>query len=124
LSFVNRGAVLRPVGISPTFFEEHLVIAAIRIGDSVQQGLDALFLFIPNLVGALIILLVGFIIAKLVKAAMNKVLEKTKVDETLTKSDAGRYVEKVSPDSKPSHLIGFVAFWFIFLSRSPPRSAR
>ena len=91
------------------------MISAIRIGDSVQQGLDQFFAFIPNLVGALLILLVGFIIAKLVKTALNKVLEKTKVDETLTKSDAGSYVEKISPDSKPSHLIGFVAFWFIFL---------
>ncbi len=91
------------------------MISTIRIGDSVQQGLDSFFAFVPNLIGALLILLVGFVIAKLVKTALNKVLEATKVDETLTKSDAGSYVEKVSPDSKPSHLIGFIAFWFIFL---------
>ena len=91
------------------------MLSAIAIGDSLQQGLDAFFAFIPNLIGALLILLIGFVIAKVAKAALNKILEKTKVDETLTKSDAGSYVEKVSPDSKPSHLIGFVAFWFIFL---------
>lgn len=91
------------------------MLSAIAIGDSLQQGLDAFFAFIPNLIGALLILLIGFIIAKVAKAALNKILEKTKVDETLTNSDAGSYVEKVSPDSKPSHLIGFVAFWFIFL---------
>ena len=86
-------------------------LAEISIGDSVQKLLD----FIPNLIGALLILLVGYIIAKVARTALNKILEKTKVDETLTKSDAGRYVEKVSPDSKPSHLIGFVVFWFVFL---------
>lgn len=88
---------------------------AIAIGDSVQQGLDKFFAFIPNLIGALLILLVGYIIAKVARTALNKVLEATKVDETLHKSDAGQYVEKMSPGSKPSHLVGFVVFWFVFL---------
>lgn len=91
------------------------MITAVAIGDSVQQGLDAFFAFIPNLIGALLILLVGFIIARLVRTALNKVLEKSRMDESLHRSDAGKYVEKVSPDSTPSKLIGFVAFWFIFL---------
>ncbi len=91
------------------------MVLSVKIGDSLQQGFDKFFAFIPNLIGALLILLVGYVIAKVAKTALNKVLEATKVDETLTKSDAGKYVEKVSPDSKPSHLIGFVAFWFIFL---------
>lgn len=92
-----------------------MALAAIRVGDSVQTGLDSLFGFIPNLIGFLVILLIGYIVARIVKGALNKVLEKSKIDETLHKSDAGKYVEKVSPDSTPSKLIGFVAFWFIFL---------
>lgn len=91
------------------------MIAAIKVGDSVQTGLDSFFGFIPNVIGFLVILLIGYVIAKLVRTALNKVLEKSKVDETLHKSDAGQYVEKVSPDSTPSKLIGFVVFWFIFL---------
>ena len=91
------------------------MLAALRIGDSIQTGFDAFFGFIPNLIAFLVILLVGYVLAKVARTALNKVLERSKVDETLTKSDAGRYVEQVSPDSKPSHLIGFVVFWFIFL---------
>ncbi len=91
------------------------MIAAFKIGDSVQQGTDSFFAFIPNLIGFLVILLVGFIIAKLVRKALDKVLEKSGVDRALHNSDAGQYVEKVSPGSRPSHLIGFVVFWFIFL---------
>lgn len=91
------------------------MLASINVGDSLQEGLDGFFGFIPNILGFLVILLIGYVVAKLVKGALDKVLEATKVDETLAKSDAGRYVEKISPDSKPSHLIGVVAFWFIFL---------
>ncbi len=88
---------------------------AIKVGDSVQTGLDSFFGFIPNVIGFLLILLIGYVIAKIAKTAVNKLLEASKIDETLHKSDAGQYVEKISPGSKPSHLIGSVVFWFIFL---------
>ncbi|MDQ3850038.1 MAG: hypothetical protein M3296_05415 [Actinomycetota bacterium] len=42
-------------------------LAAVKIGDSLQQGLDAFFAFIPNLLGFLVILLIGWIIAKAVR---------------------------------------------------------
>jgi hypothetical protein len=89
--------------------------AAVNLGDSVQQALDAFFAFIPNLIGFLVILVVGYFIAKAVKAVINKALDKVGVDRSLHESDAGKFIEKVSPDARPSHLIGGVAFWFIFL---------
>lgn len=89
--------------------------AAVKIGDSLQTALDGLFGFLPNLLGFLVILLVGYIIARIVKGIVSKVLHSLKVDDTLHRSDAGRYVEKVSPGARPSRLIGSVAFWFIFL---------
>ena len=35
------------------------------IGDSFQEATDGFFAFLPNLLGFLVILLVGFIVAKL-----------------------------------------------------------
>jgi hypothetical protein len=90
-------------------------IAAVKIVDSLQQGLDAFFAFIPNLIGFLVILLIGWVIAKVVRTVVNKALDKLGVDRALHSSDAGKYVERVSPGAKPSHLIGAVAYWFIFL---------
>ena len=90
-------------------------IAAVKIGDSIQQGLDAFFGFLPNLLAFLVILVVGYIIARVVKGVLNKALDKLKVDDTLHRSDAGKFVAKLSPDARPSHLIGGVAFWFVFL---------
>jgi small-conductance mechanosensitive channel len=90
-------------------------IAAVRIGDSVQQGLDSLIGFLPNIIGFLIILVIGYVIAKVVKGVVARVLEKVGLDRALHTSDAGRYVERVSPGASPARLIGSVAFWFIFL---------
>ena len=90
-------------------------LAAVKIGDSVQQGLDNFFAFVPRLVGFLLILLIGFIIAKVVKGILTKVLERVGVDHALHSGTAGQYVNQVAPDVKPSRTIGAIAFWFIFL---------
>ena len=90
-------------------------IASIHVATSLQRALNGLLGFIPNLIGFFVILIVGYVIARIVRAAVDKLLEVAKVDHTLARTEAGQYVQKISPDSKPSHLIGFVAFWFIFL---------
>ncbi|UJA19446.1 hypothetical protein HJD18_03980 [Thermoleophilia bacterium SCSIO 60948] len=77
--------------------------------------MDGLLGFLPNLLGFLAILIIGFFVARIVKAAVGKLLEKVGLDRTLHQSDAGKYVEQVSPGSKPSKLIGSVVFWFIFI---------
>ena len=90
-------------------------LAAVKIGDSVQQGLDNLFAFLPRLIGFLLILLIGYIVAKVVKSILAKVLERAGLDRALHTGSTGEYVNKVAPDVKPSRTIGTIAFWFIFL---------
>jgi hypothetical protein len=90
-------------------------LAAVKIGDSVQQALDSFFGFVPNILGFLVILLIGFIIAKVARKAIATLLQKIGLDRALHKSDAGQYVERVSPGASPAKLIGTVAFWFVFL---------
>jgi small-conductance mechanosensitive channel len=89
--------------------------AAVKIGDSVQQGLDSLFGFIPNLIGFLVILIVGYFIARIVKTVVTKLLQKVGLDKHLHSGQTGEYVERVSPGASPSRLIASVVFWFIFL---------
>src|SRR3954453_3663205 len=91
------------------------VFAAVDVGDSVQKGLDAFFAFVPKLVGFLIVLLIGYIIARVVKGIVTKLLEKVGVDRALHSGSTGQYVNRVAPDLRPSSVIGSLAFWFIFL---------
>jgi Mechanosensitive ion channel, conserved TM helix len=90
-------------------------LAAVQIADSLQRALDSLIGFIPNLIGFLVILAVGYLIARVVKTVVAKLLEKVGVDRALHNSQAGQYVERVSPDAHPSRLIAVIAFWFIFI---------
>ena len=90
-------------------------IGAIHIIQSLQRGLNALIGFIPNLLGCLVILLVGYLIARVVRLLVAKLLEKIGLDRALSHSHAGTYVERVSPGAHPSRLVALVAFWFIFI---------
>lgn len=91
------------------------MFAAVKIAQSLQNGLNSLFGFIPNLIGFLVILIVGYIIAKIVKTVITKLGQKAKLDDTLHSGHAGQYVDKISPNASPSAFIGSIAFWLIFL---------
>jgi hypothetical protein len=92
-----------------------LFIGAVDVSDSLQRGLDEVIAFLPRLVGFLIILLIGWLIARAVKALLVKALEGVGIDRALTSGSAGPYVARVMPDARPSELIGTIAFWFLFL---------
>ena len=89
--------------------------AAVEIGASLQQALDSFFAFLPNLLGFLIVLAIGYIVARVVKSVLVKVLEKVGLDKAMHSGSVGQYVNKAAPDVSPSKLIGAIAFWFIFL---------
>ena len=90
-------------------------MAAVQMSDSIQQGLDAFFGFLPNLLAFLVILVVGYFIAKVVSRIVQKVAEKAGLDKALHESDAKQYVDRVMPNASPSAAIGKVFFYIIFL---------
>jgi hypothetical protein len=90
-------------------------IAAVNVANSVQQALNGFFGFLPNLLAFLVILVVGYIIARVVKGIVTKLLQKAGLDKALHSGQTGEYVEKLSPGASPSKLVGTVGFWLIFL---------
>lgn len=85
------------------------------IGDSFQNTTDGIFDFLPNLLGFLVILLVGYVVARLVATAVRKVLEKFHVDRRLHESTSSRWVDAVSPGASPANGVARVVFWLIFI---------
>ena len=85
------------------------------IGDSFENTTDGIFDFLPNLLGFLLILLVGYIIAKVVSGIVGKILERVHIDRRLQESSASRYVDAVLPGASPANGIARVVFWLIFI---------
>jgi hypothetical protein len=90
-------------------------LAAVEISESLQQALDDLIGFLPNLIGFLIILVIGLLVAKGLQKLVTVGLEKVGTDKALRSGTSGEYVQRVLPDVSPSDVIGRVVFWFVFL---------
>lgn len=75
--------------------------------------LDSFVAFIPNLVGALVILLVGYVVAKIIQAVIRKILSVADLDERLHSGQGGNYIQRAIPS--PTRFISKFAFWVVYL---------
>jgi len=83
------------------------------ISDSIQRALTVFFEWIPRLAGALIVLIIGYFVAKLVAKLLYGVLQRAGLDRTLHSGQGGNFVQRVT--DSPSGLLGRIAFWAVFL---------
>jgi hypothetical protein len=65
------------------------------------------------LLGALLVLLIGYVVAKGVQSLVREGLRKAGLDRTASESPAGNVVSRITPS--PSNALGLVAFWALFL---------
>jgi hypothetical protein len=83
------------------------------IGQSVEHGFTTFFGWLPNLFGALVILLIGYVVAKVLSSIVARVLGRVGFDGALHGGPTGGWVQRVS--DSPSRLVGTLTFWAIFL---------
>jgi Mechanosensitive ion channel, conserved TM helix len=83
------------------------------LGDSAQRGANEVFTWLPRLAAFIVILIVGYFVAKLVASALGRLLSRAGFDRTAMKGKAGDWIGKAT--SSPSRLIGTIAFWAIFI---------
>ena len=84
-----------------------------RTQDDLENSLAEFFGFIPELVAALAILIVGYFVAKAIGNLISRLLYRGGLDRAMHGSQGGNWVARLT--SSPSRLIGRVAFWALFL---------
>lgn len=83
------------------------------IGNSIEHGFTVFFAWIPALLGALAILIIGYFVAKFVGKLVSRALQRAGLDKALHTGAGGTFVQKVT--SSPSRLVGSLAFWALLL---------
>lgn len=100
--------------------QNNVVNKGMEVTDAIRGSLSGLFNniaeFIPTLLGALVILLVGWIIAKMVKWAVLKVLRAVKFDTWIEKTGIDEYLAKGGITNKISSLLATLVYWCIMLT--------
>jgi hypothetical protein len=84
------------------------------IGGTVTRAFVVFFAWLPALIGAIAVLLIGYFVAKLVGKLVYRVTHRAGLDRTLHSGPGGSAVSKVT--ESPSRLLGTIAFWAILLS--------
>jgi small-conductance mechanosensitive channel len=87
---------------------------ALSISDSMQRASDTFFNFLPNLLGFLVLLIIGLIVARIVAGIVRKLLEKSGLDRRLAETQSGRMIENSMPKASAARGIARVIFWLIF----------
>lgn len=83
-----------------------------RLRDSVLQLLE----YIPALIGALIILFAGYLLAKLLERATDHALDRLGVNRWAKEGGVLDAVERTGWRRSPSRLIGKLVFWFLMFA--------
>jgi hypothetical protein len=71
--------------------------------------------FLPALIGAIIIFVVGWIIARLAKLAVERLLKLIRFDRATEKAGVQEFLKKGDIVKAPSEIIGILAYWFLII---------
>jgi len=83
--------------------------------DSLRAGLTTFFEWVPNLIGAIIIIVVGYFIAKVIGLLIRKALEKIGANRLVEKGKGAEWRQRMWPGLSPAGIVSKIVFWFIFL---------
>ncbi len=83
--------------------------------DSLGALLEGVAEFLPRLVGALLILIVGWIVAKLLKAAVGRALRLVKFPVLAEKAGIDGFLEKGGVKRTSTDLLAVLVYWMVML---------
>jgi Conserved TM helix len=86
---------------------------AVDFQGGVSSAWSNVITFVPKLAAALLIILVGYLIAKVIAGVLNKVLERVGFDRAVERGGIKQALARSKYD--PSDIIAKLAFWLIFL---------
>jgi small-conductance mechanosensitive channel len=86
------------------------------INDAFSSLLTTVTLFLPNLLNALILLLVGWLLGRLVAMLLGRLLARLGFDRLLEQSGLDQTLARAGVDLRPSEILARLVFWLLFLA--------
>src|SRR5215204_1419640 len=82
---------------------------------SLSEGLGTFFSFVPQLIGALVILIIGYIIAKALQAITTRVLQGMGFQGWMESGGIKQFFDRSQTQQTPLSIIGKLIFWLVFI---------
>lgn len=80
-----------------------------------QNAIDTFLTYIPQLIGAIVILIVGYIIAKILQAVVSRLLRAVGFDNWMERGGVKQFFDRADTNQTPAGILGLLVFWFIFI---------
>ena len=84
-------------------------------GAEVERMLAGIVHFLPDLLAAIAILLVGWLVATLLEKGTDALLEKTRFDHALSRGGVHEALERTGTRLDPSSVVAKLVFWIVML---------
>ena len=80
-----------------------------------QDALSTFLSYLPQLLGAVVILIVGYLVAKVLQAVTGRVLQSMGFDRWMERGGIKQFFDRTRTNQTPVSLLGKLVFWFIFI---------
>ena len=80
-----------------------------------QDALSTFFGYIPQIIGAIVILIVGYVIAKVLRAVVGRVLQGIGFDRWMERGGIKQFFDRAETNQTPASILGTLVFWFVFI---------
>lgn len=83
--------------------------------DSVEGMFESIIAFLPLLLGAILILVLGYIVAKLLEKGTDLILEKAGFDRVMSRGGVEQAIARTGTALDPSSIVARLVFWTVLL---------
>lgn len=87
----------------------------VAIWTSLTNALMLVFSFVPKLIGFLVILLIGWLIAAALEKGLTFLLRRIGFDRMATRIGLNRFEQRMNVRMDAAGILGKIVFWFVFL---------
>jgi len=83
--------------------------------NSLMDVLDDIIGFIPDLIGAIVLLVIGLVVARALEFAIAKLIALARLDSALKKIGLDRYLQRAGVGLNSGRFLGRVIYWIILI---------
>jgi small-conductance mechanosensitive channel len=80
-----------------------------------QDAIGIFLSYIPQLIGAIVILIIGYIVAKILEAVVGRVLKGIGFDRWMERGGIKQFLDRAETNQTPHSILGKLVFWFVFI---------
>ncbi|MCA1729790.1 MAG: hypothetical protein LC751_10410, partial [Actinobacteria bacterium] len=80
-----------------------------------QEALSAFLSYIPQLIGAVVILIIGYLVARVLQRVVTRVLEAVGFEGWMERGGIKQFFDRAETDQTPHSILGALVFWFVFI---------